>query len=95
MIKKNKVYRIKGESKYFKEKYGTSNPEIRIEDTDKEVFGGSWGDQQGNPACMLFGIRSGMENPKEGGILSDVWYGKVQGFGELVYGCELEEVVNG
>ena len=30
-IEKNKEYRIKGKSRYFKNKYGTSNPIIRIE----------------------------------------------------------------
>jgi len=33
-IQKNKEYRIKGNSNYFKKKYGTSNPVIRVEDRD-------------------------------------------------------------
>ena len=33
-IKRGGKYRIKGKSEYFKDKYGTSNPIIVIEDTD-------------------------------------------------------------
>ena len=36
MIEKDKSYRIKGESEYFKKKYGTCNPIIEIEDKDTE-----------------------------------------------------------
>ncbi|GAI32378.1 unnamed protein product, partial [marine sediment metagenome] len=32
MIEPGKTYRIKGESKYFLAKYGSSNPEIVIEE---------------------------------------------------------------
>lgn len=73
-IEKGKTYRIKGNSEYFKDKYGTANPMIEIEDTDENVFGGSWEWQAGNPACMLFGMRCGMEGVEPG---SKVWYGKI------------------
>ncbi|HDY88405.1 MAG TPA: hypothetical protein ENH82_09895 [bacterium] len=86
-IQKNKDYKIKGNSDYFKKKYGTSNPVIRIEDRDIELFSGGWGLQNGNLSCMLFGMRVGKEdiNPRE------VWYGHVEGLGELVDSSELEE----
>jgi hypothetical protein len=88
-IKKNTDYKIKGNSEYFKKKYGTSNPIIRIEDTDKNVFGKWWGMMDGNPGCMLFAFRAGMEglNPSE-----QAWYGHIEGLGELVMESELEEV---
>ena len=86
MIEKNQTYIIKGNSKYFKEKYGTTNPKIKIEDIDKVVFGGSWMVQNGNPACVLFGMRSGFENiPDEG----NVYYGHIGAYGELVHESEL------
>ena len=85
---KRKKYRIKGNSQYFKKKYGTSNPIIQIEGTDEEVFGGRWAFQNGNPACLIFGIRTAMEEVGD----NKVYYGKIEGFGELVDESELEEV---
>jgi len=84
-VENGKTYRIKGDSDYFKDKYGTPNPDIRIEGTDTEVFGGSWGDQNGNPACILYAIRS-VGVPLSG----QVYYGKINGLGELVHESELE-----
>lgn len=86
-IQKNKDYRVKGNSPYFKKKYGTSNPVIRIEDKDAVVFGGSWEHQNGNPACLIFAMRAGTDSIRTG----DVWYGKIDGLGELVDSSELEE----
>jgi len=90
-IIKNQIYKIKGNSKYFKNKYGTSNPEIKIEGTDKEALGHSWMIADGNPAAMLFAMRSGLE-----GLAFDsqtqVYYGKIDGLGELVYESELEKI---
>jgi len=76
---------------HFKRKYNTPNPTILIEDKVEEVFGGSWMFKDGNPACMLYAMRIAME-----GIPSDdeVWYGKINGLGELVHFSELEEVKN-
>ena len=88
-VEKNKEYRIKGKSPYFKGKYGTANPNITIEDKDTALWSRGWGMQDGNPACMLFGMRSGMEGLPWGGV---VYYGKIGGFGELVHETELEEV---
>lgn len=89
-IKRNTKYRVKGESKYFANKYGTSNPEIIIEDTDEKVFGGSWKWQTGNPACMIFAMRSVMDNVDA--ITETVYYGKVGSMGELVCESELEKI---
>ena len=87
-IEKNIEYKIKGKSKYFKKKYGTYNPIIKIEGTDKEVFGGFWGWQKGNPACMFFGIRTGLESV----ATIQAYYGKIGNLGELVDETELEDL---
>lgn len=85
----NETYRIKGESKYFKNKYGTPNPEITIEGRDTELWpNGGWGMQDGNPACLSFAVRAGFEDISCG----EVWYGKVGAFCELVDASELEEI---
>ena len=94
-IKAGGKYRIKGKSKYFMGKYGTTNPIITIEDTDIKVFGCSWATREGNPCCILFGMRAGMENLP---ALNDtIYYGKIKvvspsgaRLGELVCESELE-----
>lgn len=88
-IVKGKTYRIKSESEYLKKKYGVS-PLFRVEGTDREVFGGSWGGQNGNPACMLYGMRLGGEGLLPFG--GTVYYGKIGMLGELIHETELEEV---
>ena len=88
-IKKNTYYKIKGNSPYFKKKYGTSNPTIKIEDKWLTLTGGSWMYVNGNPTAMVYGMRSGFE-----GIPTDdeVFYGKIDILGELVHISELEEI---
>jgi len=91
-IKNNKTYKIKGNSPYFKDKYGSSNPEILIEDLVLNMPGNqSWKDMIGHPAAMLYGMRAGM-----GGLPVDdnVYYGKIKKgdifLGEMVHKSELE-----
>lgn len=83
-------YRIKGASKYFANKYGTSNPTIAIEGTDREVFGKFW-DVCNTPGCILYALRSGTEGIPLGGT---VYYGHIEGagLGELVHESELEQI---
>ena len=88
-VEKNKSYRVKGNSSYLKKKYGTPNPDIIIEDEDIAVFGGSWGDQQGNPACLLYAVRSAQDHIPFGG---KVYYGKIGCLGEVVHETELTEI---
>ena len=96
---KGRTYRITGDSEYFKDKYGTSNPLFTYEDTDREVWGESWYDvfDRGNPCAVCFQMRVAMQG------LDVAWddhvlYGKchVPGtdfkLGELVIPDELEEV---
>lgn len=88
-IENGKIYKIKGDSKYFKGKYGTANPEFKVEDESRKIWpNGGWGNQQGNPACMLFGMRSGVEGLP---YVGNVYYGKIGASGELVHESELEE----
>jgi hypothetical protein len=97
MIEKDKSYRIKGESEYFKKKYGTCNPIIEIEDKDTDIWAGGWGVQNGNPCCMLYAIRSGFANMLH--LTGQVWYGHINikkdspiRLAELVHETELEEI---
>ena len=87
-IIKGQTYRIKGQSRYFKAKYKKTNPLIIIEGTDKELFGCFWGGLNKNPAAMFYGMRAGYENLPLGG---QVYYGHIDGLGELVHESELGE----
>lgn len=64
---------------------------FRIEDWQDIVFGKSWMDCDGNPACLKYAIRSGFAGiPPD----NDVVYGKVDGFGHIVHVSELGEVAS-
>lgn len=74
---------------YWEKKYGTARPRITLEAPDTEIWRGGWGVQNGNPACMLYGMRSGFSGlPWDG----TVWYGKVGHMGELVHESELQPI---
>lgn len=91
-IEKNKQYRIKGESPYFKEKYGTSNPIIKIDGEDVELWHGvTWCEMAltGNWAARLFAERVVNENLATDSI---VYGGHIDGLAELVNVEELEEI---
>lgn len=82
MIKTGKMYRIKGESKYFSRKYGTPNPEIIIKaalDYHDEF----------KPSTFLYMGRMLAEGlPTDG----NTYYGHIKGLGEFVHETELEEI---
>lgn len=60
--------------------------EYRVEDWWDKLTGGSWMSADGNPAAMLYGMRSGFKgNP----IDNEVVYGKVGPFGHLVHVSEI------
>lgn len=65
--------------------------EYRIEDWWENLFGKSWMFAQGNPAAMIYGIRTGLccEAPTD----NEVVYGKIGGLGHLVHVSELGQVV--
>jgi len=80
MIEAGKKYRIKGESKYFARKYGTSNPEIVIESAlDYHI--------EFKPPTFLYIGRMLAE-----GLPSDgkTYYGHINDLGEFVHKTELD-----
>lgn len=81
-IQSDKLYRVKGQSKYFLVKYGSSNPEILIEKClDFHT--------QFNPPSFLFLGRALAEGIS---VDSDTYYGHIKGMGEYVHSSELEDV---
>lgn len=63
----------------------------RIEDWWQNVSGKSWMFCDGNPACMIYGMRGGMAGlPND----NEVVYGKVGAYGHLIHISELGEVVD-
>jgi len=63
--------------------------EYRVEDWWDRVAGKSWMDCNGNPACMVFAIRTGFSKnspPTD----DEVLYGKIGAFGHLVHISEIE-----
>lgn len=88
MVESGKTYKVIPKSEYLKDKYG-ENIQIIIEAPTKEIWpNGDWGMQQGNPACLLYAMRSGFENLPFG----NEYYGKIGSFGEIVHESELKEV---
>lgn len=93
------LYQLKGNSDYFRSKYGTSNPPFIIKGEDIEIWEGGWRHNSG-PACTIYGWRNGVELlPTEG----KVYYGYViciapgEGsspalLGECVHESELEPI---
>lgn len=61
--------------------------EYRIEDWWDRVSGRSWGEADGNPACIHYAMRaaSNLIPPDD-----EVLYGKIDGFGHLVHVSEIE-----
>lgn len=81
-IESGKNYRIKGESKYFARKYGTSNPEIIIEealDYHKEFK---------PPSFLYIGRMLAEGLPADG----NTYYGHIDELGEFVHATELEVI---
>lgn len=60
--------------------------EYRVEDWWQNVAGMSWMDAEGNPAALIYAIRSAVAGlPTD----NEVLYGKVGAFGHLVHVSEL------
>ena len=81
--------------KTVKIKEGVSHPQVDnfggsefvVEDWWDKVSGGLWMDTIGNPACLVYAIRSAFaELPTDDKVL----YGKVGTFGHLVHISEIE-----
>ena len=60
--------------------------EYRIEDWWDRVGGKSWGICEGNPACLNYGVRAGLEDLP---LDDEVLYGKIGAFGHLIHISEL------
>lgn len=62
--------------------------EFRVEDWWDRVSGKSWMFCDGNPACLIFAVRTASADvPTD----DEVLYGKVGAFGSLVHVSEIEE----
>jgi hypothetical protein len=65
--------------------------EYVVEDWWDHLTGGSWMDAKGNPACIVYAIRTGFaehEVPTD----DEVLYGKIGSYGHLLHISEIEEV---
>ncbi len=65
--------------------------EYQVEDYWDRVAGGSWMNAEGNPAVMMYAIRSGCSPNINIPINDDVLYGKINSLGHLVHTIEIEE----
>lgn len=64
--------------------------EFRLEDWWDRIGGQSWKWSEGNPACLIYAMRSGL-NPYRVPMDDEVVYGKIGPFGHLVHISELED----
>lgn len=81
-----KMIKIKNTSTHFQfSDFGGSD--FEVEDWWDRVGGRSWGDSDGNPACLVYAMRRARNNLP---IDDKVLYGKVGVFGHLVHISELE-----
>lgn len=72
--------------------FGGSN--YRVEDWWDRVSGSSWMNARGNPACLVYAMRTGFSEtpiPTD----NEVLYGKVGLFGHLVHVSEIEDQQKG
>jgi hypothetical protein len=67
---------------------GNAVVDYRIEDYWDRVVGQSWMDSAGNPAALVYAMRSAMAGLP---LNDEVLYGKVGSFGHLVHVSELVE----
>ena len=97
MIEAGKGYRIRGNSDYFREKYGNPNPPFIVRGEDIEIWPGGWKEWD-IAVCIIYGWRNGVELLSTDG---KVYYGHILcspitpdsspvGLGELVHESELE-----
>ena len=64
--------------------------EMIIEDWWDKISGGSWMNAEGNPACLIYAMRTGFSKcsvPMD----NEVLYGKFQGMGVLVHTSEIKD----
>lgn len=73
---------------------GFGGSEFRVEDWWDRVSGGSWMWAKGNPAALVYAMRSSSQEI-DIPIDDEVLYGKIGMFGHLVHISELEAVNHG
>jgi hypothetical protein len=69
---------------------GFGGSEYRVEDWWDRVSGVSWMFAKGNPAALVYAMRSSMQ-AYDVPIDDEVVHGKIGPFGHLVHICEIEE----
>lgn len=67
-----------------------ADAEYRVEDYWDRVSGGSWMFATGNPAAIMYAIRTALDNPGVP-VDNEVLYGKIGAYGHLVHVSEVEE----
>ena len=81
-----KTVKIKKSSTHFQfAEFGGSD--FRVEDYWDRVSGKSWMDCTGNPACIIYAMRSAQNKLP---FNDEVVYGKIGSYGHLVHISELE-----
>ena len=85
-----KTTRLKGGIKHPHLPDDTEGLEFRVEDWWDRVAGKSWMFCDGNPACLIYAIRSGVGGLPGG---DEVIYGKVGAFGHIIHVSEITEEV--
>lgn len=80
-----KTVRIKPTVRSYS-RFKLADQPFEVEDWWENVAGKSWVHCAGNPACLIYAVRSG-----KGGIPmdDDVLYGKIDGLGYLIHISEL------
>ena len=66
------------------------NEKVLIEDWWDRIVGKSWKDCDGNSACMIYGMRTGLSKipiPND----DEVLYGKYDGLGLLIHVSEIKD----
>lgn len=84
MTQTEAAHRLAGKTVIIKSgKY--KGEEYRVEDLWINVAGQSWMYSKGNPACIIYAMRSVMDKlPCDDNVL----YGKIGGLGHLIHGSE-------
>jgi hypothetical protein len=81
-----KVVKIKSTVQH---RQGIGGQDYRVEDWWDRLGQGSWMMCDGNPACLIYAMRSGLRVPSLP-LDDEVLYGKVGAFGHLVHISEIE-----
>lgn len=88
-----KVVRIKPSAGVAPNGLPVGGEQYLLEDWWDRIAGKSWGLCDGNPACLMYAIRTGLQSgiDSEARSLDDeVVYGKIGALGHLVHVSELE-----